>query len=155
LRQKAKRVRTVDGSIQKLIDDMIDTMHHVQGVGLAAPQVGKSLRIMVIHVPEQEIVVLINPEVVRKSEEHPEVEEGCLSIPGYKAQIRRAVSLTVKGLNREGKEVRIKGTGLLAHALQHEMDHLDGKLYVDLLDGPHQLQKVEPLEPPPPRQEQG
>lgn len=150
LRQKARRVRVIDASIQRLIDDMIETMHHVQGVGLAAPQVGKSLRIMVIHVPEQEIVVLINPDIVRQSGEVM-VEEGCLSLPGYKAQVKRSASITVKGWNREGKEIRIKGTELLAQALQHEMNHLDGKLYIDLLEGPHQLQKIESQEPLSPR----
>ncbi|MBM2832496.1 MAG: peptide deformylase [Dehalococcoidia bacterium] len=142
LRLKAKRVRTVDASILKLIDDMIDTMHHVQGVGLAAPQVGKSLRIAVIHVPEQEILVLINPEVVRKSGEVL-LGEACLSVPGYRGQVKRATSVTVKALNRQGKEVRVKGTELLGQALQHEMDHLEGKLYIDLLERPDRLEKIE------------
>ncbi|MDP2744875.1 MAG: peptide deformylase [Dehalococcoidia bacterium] len=142
LRLKAKRVRAVDASILKLIDDMIDTMHHVNGVGLAAPQVGKSLRIAVIHVPEQEILVLINPEVVRKSGEVL-LDEACLSVPGYRGQVKRATSVTVKALNRQGKEVRVKGTELLGQALQHEVDHLEGKLYIDLLERPDRLEKIE------------
>jgi len=145
LRVKAKRVRTVDASILKLIDDMIDTMHHVNGVGLAAPQVGKSLRVAVIHVPEQEILVLVNPEVVRRSGEAL-LDEACLSVPGYRGRVKRHTAVTVKALNRQGKEIRVRGTELLGQALQHEVDHLDGKLYIDLLEDPGQLEKIDTSE---------
>ncbi len=145
LRTKAKRVRFVDKSIQKLIDDMIDTMYDASGVGLAANQVGVLLRIAVLHEPEQDVLVLINPEMVRRSEEE-EMEEACLSVPGYRGFVQRSVAVVVKGLDRKGKEIRIKADGLLAHALQHELDHLNGVLYIDRLASKDKLQKVEPQE---------
>jgi len=143
LKQKSKRVRTIDGSIRKLIGDMIETMHVAGGVGLAAPQVGVSLRVIVIGMPEEEEVVLINPEVVRRKGERL-VNEGCLSVPGYFGEIKRAESVTVKGLDQNGKEIRIKASELMAQALEHEIDHLDGVLYIDHLESPDKLQKIEP-----------
>jgi peptide deformylase len=122
---------------------MIETMYEASGVGLAANQVGVPLRVAVIQAPEQDVVVLINPEMVRRSEEE-EMEEACLSVPGYKGQVKRSVAVVVKGLNRKGKEIRIKADGLVAHALQHELDHLNGILYVDRLDSSDKLQRVEP-----------
>jgi len=133
LRQKSKRVRSIDGSIQKLISDMIETMHSAPGVGLAAPQVGVPLRVAVIGLPEQEDIVLINPKIVRKSGERL-VNEGCLSLPGYVGEVKRAVSVTVKGRDQNGKEIRIKADELLAQALEHEIDHLNGVLYIDQLE---------------------
>jgi peptide deformylase len=144
LRQKSKRVRIIDSSIQKLINDMIETMHAVPGrVGLAAPQVGVSLRVFVIGIPGEEDIALINPEVVRKTGQRL-VEEGCLSIPGYVGQIRRAVSVKVKGHDQNGKEIRIKAKELLAQALEHEIDHLNGVLYIDYLESMDKLYKIEP-----------
>jgi peptide deformylase len=140
-------VRFIDKSIQKLIDDMIETMYEASGVGLAANQVGVPLRVAVIHAPEQDVVVLINPEMVRRSEE-VEMEEACLSVPGYKGQVKRSVAVVVKGLNRKGKDIRIKADGLVAHALQHELDHLNGILYVDRLESSDKLQRVEPQSQP-------
>ncbi|HEY93015.1 MAG TPA: peptide deformylase [Dehalococcoidia bacterium] len=146
LRQKAKRVRTIDGSIQKLIDDMIETMHAVPGrVGLAAPQVGVSLRVIVIGVPEEEDIILVNPEIVQRTGERL-VDEGCLSIPGYIGEIKRAVSVKVKGRNRNGKEIRITANDLLAQALEHEIEHLNGVLYIDYLESMDKLHKIEPEE---------
>ena len=145
LRRKAKRVRTVDGSIHKLIGQMIETMHAAPGVGLAAPQVGISLRVIVFGIPGEEDNVLINPEIVRTKGEHL-VEEGCLSLPGYMGQIKRAESVTVKGLDRSGKEIRIRADGLLAQILQHEIDHLKGILYFDHLESTEKLQKIRPEE---------
>lgn len=143
LRQKAKRVSTIDGSIRKLISDMIETMHADPGrVGLAAPQVGISLRVLVIGIPEQEDIILINPEIVRRKGARL-VDEGCLSVPGYIGQVNRAESVTVKGLNQNGKEIRIKGEGLLAQALEHEINHLNGVLYVDHLEGMDKPLKIE------------
>src|SRR3990170_2005498 len=107
LRLKTKKVRKIDASIQKLIDDMIDTMRDAPGVGLAAPQVGKPVRVMVIEVPGHDVFALINPEFVRREGERL-VEEGCLSVPGYKAEITRSLTVTVKGLDREGRPFRIK-----------------------------------------------
>ena len=145
LRQKAKRVRSIDASIERLIDDMLETMLAVSGAGLAAPQVGVSLQVAVIEIPEEETIVLINPEIVKRSGERL-VEEGCLSIPGYRGDIKRSVSVTVKGRNRQGKEIRLKATGLLAQALEHEIDHLNGVLYIDHLESPDKLFRVEPEE---------
>lgn len=142
LRQKAKRVRIIGGSIQKLIGDMIETMRAVSGVGLAAPQVGVPLRVIVIGMPEEEVKVLINPEVVRRKGERL-VDEGCLSVPGYLGEIKRAESITVKGRDRNGKEIRVKADGLLAQVLEHEIDHLNGVLYVDHLESRDKLRKIE------------
>jgi len=143
LRQKAKRVRTIDASIHKLIKDMQETMHNAPGVGLAAPQVGVPLRVIVIGIPEQEDFALINPEVVKTRGERV-VSEGCLSIPGYMGQLKRAESVTVKGRDPHGKEVRIKANELLAQALEHEIDHVNGILYTDRLESEDDLKKIEP-----------
>jgi len=141
LRQKAKRVPAIDGSIQRLIDDMVETMQQQGGVGLAAPQIGVSLRVVVIQLPGEEPVALVNPKIVKRSGER-EVVEGCLSIPGYVGDIKRSVSVTVKGWNRWGKLVRIKATGLKAQALEHELDHLNGVLYVDRVESRDGLHRV-------------
>ena len=127
----------------KLMADMQDTLHAEEGrVGLAAPQVGVSLRAAVICLPGEEDIILINPEIVRKKGERT-VTEGCLSIPGYIGQIKRAESVTAKGQDINGKEMRIKATELLAQALEHEIDHLDGVLYVDHLEDPDDLRQIE------------
>jgi len=144
LRQKAKRVTQVDRSIQKLIDDMIETMRAAPGVGLAAPQVGVPLRLAVIEV-EDKVTVIVNPEIVKTSGEH-ELDEGCLSVPGFWGRLRRAERVSVKALDRHGKELRIRDAdGLFAQALQHEIDHLDGHLYIDRMDSLDKLQRSEPL----------
>ena len=146
LKQKARRVRTIDGSIKKLIRDMIETMHAEPGrVGLAAPQIGASLRVIVIGIPEEEDFAIINPEIVRRRGERL-IDEGCLSVPGYFGQIKRAESITVKGRDRNGKEIRIKAEGLLAQALEHEIDHLNGILYIDHPEARESLRKIEPEE---------
>ena len=145
LRKKAKRISSIDRSVHKLIGDMLETMHAAGGAGLAAPQVGVPLRVIVIGGPDEEDMVLINPEVVRRKGER-EVEEGCLSIPGYVGQIKRSEAITVKGLSREGQKVRVRGTELLCQALEHEIDHLNGRLYIDRLESPDRLRKVEPEE---------
>lgn len=159
LRQKCKKVKTIDASIQRLIDDMIETMRDAPGVGLAANQVGVPLRVIVIEVPVEseededgsegrprtEVYTLINPQIVKRSGER-RLDEGCLSIPGYKASVPRSVSVTVKGLNRDGKEVRIKAeNNLLAEALEHEIDHINGILYIDHLES---MDELVPLEGP-------
>jgi len=142
LRRKAKRVPRIDGSVQRLIDDMIETMHQANGIGLAAPQVGVSLRVIVVQMPGEEPIALINPEIVVRTGEQ-EVTEGCLSIPGYYGDIKRAASVVVKGKNRNGKVIRIKAEGLMAEALQHEIDHLDGTLYIDHVESADGLHKIE------------
>lgn len=146
LKQKAKRVRLIGDSVKRLINDMIETMHYVHATGLAAPQVGIPLRVIVVRIPEEqekEDIVLINPKVVRRKGECL-VKEGCLSIPGYFGEIKRAESITVKGLNPDGKEIRIKATGLLAEVLEHEIDHVNGVLYIDHIGSEGKLHKIEP-----------
>lgn len=153
LRQKAKKVPKIDASVLKLIDDMIDTMRAAPGVGLAAPQVGVSLRVLVIEVPGEEVITLINPEVVKRSGKR-RLWEGCLSVPGYTAEIERSQTVLVKGLDRSGKPVRIKASdNLLAQALEHEIDHLNGVLYIDYLESPDQLVKLESADEPAEREE--
>jgi len=146
LRQKARRVPSVDASILSLINNMIDTLRSAgHGVGLAATQVGKPLRIAVIELPDEPVMVLINPEIVKHEGERV-VDEGCLSIPGYRGQVKRSVSVKVKYRNRDGKEERLKCTDLTAQAVEHELDHLDGVLFTDRLVEPGKLEKIEPEE---------
>ncbi len=145
LRQKSKRVRAIDGSVQRLIGDMLETMHSAGGVGLAAPQLGTLWRVIVIGIPGEEDIALVNPEVVRRNGERL-VNEGCLSIPGYVGEIKRAESVRVKGRDQDGKKMRIKADGLLAQALEHEIDHLNGVLYIDYLESMDKLRQIEPGE---------
>ena len=143
LRRPAKKVRRVDDSIRKLIADMTDSMIEAQGVGIAAPQIGVSLRIVVIGMPDEEPYALINPVIVRRSGER-RLDEGCLSVPGYRGNLTRSVKVTVKALNEQGKEIRIKAEDdLLAQALEHETDHVNGIVYVDRLDSKGDLVKLE------------
>jgi len=134
LKEKTASVENIDAHIQQLIDDMIETMYAVRGIGLAANQVGVSKRLCVIDVSTREdkgsLIVLINPVIIGK-EGTVEAEEGCLSIPGYMTTIKRAEKVSVRCLNRGGNTIEIEGTGLLARALQHEIDHLDGLLFID------------------------
>jgi peptide deformylase len=130
LRQKAKKVSQFDKNLHKLIDDMVETMRGAaNGVGLAAPQIGVPLRVAVIEVDDK-LTILVNPEVIKQSGEE-ELDEGCLSVPGYWGRIKRAQSVVVKARDKFGKEIRVRGEGLLGQALQHETDHLNGKLYID------------------------
>ena len=145
LKQKSKRVKSIDGSIRKLIGDMFETMHSAGGVGLAAPQLGVPVRVIVIGIPGEEDMALINPEVIRRSGERL-VDEGCLSVPGYVGQVKRAEIVRVKGRDQNWGETRIKANELLAQALEHEIDHLDGVLYIDHLESIDKLRKIEPGE---------
>jgi peptide deformylase len=146
LKQKAKKIQTIDRSIKKLVRDMLETMHAEPGrVGLAAPQVGVSLRVIVIGIPDEEDIVLINPEIVRRRGERV-IDEGCLSVPGYFGQIKRAEIVTAKGKDQNGKELRIRAEGLLAQALEHEIDHLNGMLYIDHPEARETLRKIQPEE---------
>lgn len=134
LRMVAKPVEVFDDKLQLLIEDMFDTMYAARGVGLAAPQIGVSLRLSVIDVigDKKEQLVIINPEIVSSLGEQ-EFEEGCLSVPGAYDKVIRAKSVVVKALDRNGKPIEVSGEGLLGECLQHEIDHLNGKLFVDLL----------------------
>jgi peptide deformylase len=144
LRRKAKKVGAIDRSVKKLLKDMSETLHVEEGrVGLAAPQVGVSLRVAVICLPEGEDIILINPEIVRRKGRRL-VSEGCLSIPGYVGELYRAETVTAKALDIKGKEVRIKADGLLSQALEHEVDHLDGILYVDRMENMDSLRQIRP-----------
>lgn len=127
LTSKATRVPRVDDGIRKLMDDMVETMFSANGVGLAAPQVNVPLRVIVLRVDNQ-IYQIANPEMVRCEGEQTGLE-GCLSVPGWVGEVTRCDRVVAKGLNRHGKQVRIKGDGLLARAIQHEIDHLDGILF--------------------------
>jgi len=142
LRQKAKRVSRVDDGIRKLIDDMVETMVAAPGVGLAANQVGVALRVIVVKT-DANLYSLVNPEMVKATGEQVGLE-GCLSIPGYVGEVKRALRVVVRGLNRHGKTVRIKGDDLLARAFQHEIDHINGVLFIDRLTSLDTLRKVEP-----------
>lgn len=143
LRQKAKRVPAIDSSTQRLIDDMVETMHQANGVGLAAPQVGVSLRVVVLQMPGEKPFAIINPQIVKRSGEQ-QVLEGCLSVPGIVGEIKRSASVTVKGWDRQGRPMKVEANGLLAEALEHEIGHLDGALYIDHIESKDKLYKIEP-----------
>lgn len=134
LKKKAEAITDINSDLQRLIDDMIETMYKANGVGLAAPQVGVSKRLIVVDTSPREenqsLIVLINPEI---SDSEGEIlsEEGCLSLPGFITRLKRKEKILVKGLDRKGKEIEVQATGLLARALQHELDHLEGILLVD------------------------
>lgn len=134
LRMVAKPVVAFNDELQQLIDDMFDTMYHAKGVGLAAPQIGVSLRLSVVDVSgdKSEQLVLINPEIIASHGEKA-FEEGCLSVPGAYDTVIRAQKVTVQALDRAGNPFEITGEDLLAECFQHEIDHLNGKLFVDLL----------------------
>ncbi len=144
LRTKCPKVPKVDDSTRKLIDDMVDTMREAPGIGLAANQVGVLLRVIVAEVDDQ-LHALVNPEIIRAEGEQIG-DEGCLSIPGYVGEVKRFERVVVKAKNRAGKDVRIRGEGLLARCLQHEIDHIDGVLFTDRLTSPDSLRKVAPEE---------
>jgi len=137
LRQKAKSVKNIDTSLQRFIDDMIDTMYDAPGIGLAANQVGRPLSVIIVDIQREEceygLIVLINPELVSAQGE-VSYEEGCLSVPDYFATVKRNGEIVVRGLDRDGNEIRIAANGMLAIALQHEMDHLEGKLFIDRIN---------------------
>ncbi len=149
LRQKAHRIRTVDASIRRLAADMRETMLDAPGVGLAAPQVGVLLRLITVHVPAgfdhdddpEHDFALINPEIV-KADGRVLGYEGCLSIPGWTGEVPRANKLTVKGIGLDGKPVRFKARGWLARVLQHEIDHLDGVLFLDRVEDESTIREV-------------
>lgn len=145
LRKKAREVEVIDDKIRELIEDMLETMHKYNGVGLAAPQVGILKRIVVIDLYDgNEPLRLINPKIL-KTKGTQEVEEGCLSFPNQYAKMIRPEEVTAEALNEKGEKIKIKAKGLLAQAISHELDHLDGILFVDNML-PGTLEYVEPKE---------
>jgi peptide deformylase len=153
LRQVAKPVARFDDGLQTLIDDMFETMRAAPGVGLAAPQVGESVRLIVAEWREDpedpeslKSYAIVNPAIARKMGEEEEAEEGCLSVPGYVGEVRRFTQVTVKGKDRYGKKIRFKADGWLARVFQHEVDHLDGILFIDRVDSPDKIRAVQPGE---------
>ena len=139
LRRKAHKVTHFDSSLQQIIADMIDTMRDEPGVGLAAPQVNVPLKVVVVEYSEdgetidhsQKLYIVVNPEITRFSEEVEQGIEGCLSIPGFAGEVERPVKITLKGQDRKGKNIKIKAEGWLARIFQHEIDHLNGILFID------------------------
>ncbi len=152
LRQVAKPATRFDDGLQELIDDMFETMRAAPGVGLAAPQVGESIRLFVVEWPEDEedpeslrSYVIVNP-VIAKAKGEEEAQEGCLSVPGYVGDVRRATEITIKGKDRHGKKIRMRANGWLARIFQHETDHLNGVLFIDRVDSPDKIRAVQPGE---------
>jgi len=152
LRQKSKKVKDFGKALQVLIDDMVETMQAANGAGLAAPQVGVLERVIVIQLPEDEenpqsgkLFALCNPQIIRADGEE-EGDEGCLCLPGYVGGVKRATSVTVKAQDRRGRKVRIKAEGFLARVFQHEVDHLDGILYIDRVESPDKIRRIAPQE---------
>jgi len=154
LRRKARPVEQFDAELQRLIDDMVETMRAAPGVGLAATQVSVPLRVIVVEYAEQEeeevpidempkkkLYTLINPELSRASIERETAGEGCLSIPGLVGDVDRSTEVTIKGLNRRGQPTKIKTNGWLARIFQHEIDHLNGVLFIDRAEKVYQLQE--------------
>ncbi len=155
LRRKAKKVGKIPANMKKLVSDMIETMHDERGVGLAANQIGSLQKVAVIQTPEmEEALVLINPELVKQEGER-EVEEGCLSIPGYRGMVKRSVSVRARALGLDGKVIRINAEELLAQALEHEIDHLNGILYIGHLVSADRLWKISPASEEPSEDEEG
>jgi len=157
LRQKSKKVTHFGEALRNLVADMVATLHAVHGLGLAAPQVGVSQRVFIVEMAAEydesgeqiapaESYVLANPEIV-KSRGEDEMEEGCLSVPGYRGTVKRATSVTIKGQDLRGKPVRYRGDDLLAQAFQHELDHLNGILYLDRLESTDKLWRLQPGQP--------
>jgi peptide deformylase len=151
LREKSRPVQRVTQEIRQLIEDMIETMDENDGVGLAAVQVGELQRILVIEIPEDEEVwgsgelyVVLNPEIVKESREVEAGVEGCLSIRGYAGEVERATEILVRGEDMHGKPFRIRPRGYLARVFQHEIDHLNGVLYIDRLVAPDRIWEVRP-----------
>lgn len=145
LREKSLPVKKVDEEIKELVQNMIETMYAESGVGLAAPQVGISKRVVVLDTEEEGVIVLINPVIVKKEGESNE-EEGCLSVPGISTPVRRFSKVTVEAMDLKGCKFQITQEGLLAIALQHEIDHLNGYLFIDRLTPARRLMLKEDLE---------
>jgi len=141
LRTPGEEITSFDDELAELVEDMFETMYHAEGIGLAAPQVGLALRIFVVDVPGEETeegvegfrAAIVNPEIAALSEETEKAPEGCLSIPGLEGVVERPAAVVMKGFDPTGEPIRVEASGLVARALQHELDHLDGVLFLDRL----------------------
>ncbi len=150
LRKKSRPIRRFDKNLRKFAEDMVETMRKADGVGLAAPQVGVNDRLIVVEMPEDydddpqagQLFVVVNPEIVRAKGKKEPGDEGCLSIPGYIGEVMRYPMVTVKGQDINGKEIRIKAYDFLARIFQHEIDHLDGVLFIDHIEDPEKLRRI-------------
>jgi len=146
LRKKTLPVSKIDRSVLMLVDDLLDTLEKLDGVGLAAPQIGVSLRVAALWMPENDPIILINPVIIKRIGTRC-IDEGCLSLPGYQGNVKRSVSVTAKWIDLDGRSVKIRAEDLMAQALEHEIDHLDGVLFTDHMESPSKLHKVEPKAP--------
>lgn len=143
LKQKAKKIHRVDDSVRQLIDDLVETVESTpNGAGLAAPQIGVPLRAIVLHI-DGKTTEVVNPEILEESEDEIEAEEGCLSIPGWYGPVWRKRRVVVKGLNRTGKSVKFKAEEFEARVFQHEIDHLNGILFIERMEDQSKLHRVE------------
>jgi len=162
LRKKAKKVKNFDAGLKALVEDMVETMHSANGVGLAAPQIGVSQRVIVVQLPEDDeeleagkLFALVNPEIAEASAECEAGEEGCLSVPGFVGEVKRATAVRLKAQTVNGRPIRMDVKGYLARVFQHEIDHLDGVLFIDRVEGPDKLRRItpqgeqKPIEPEP------
>lgn len=139
LRTPARRVRRFDGSLRALVTDMIDSMYAAHGVGIAAPQIGVGLRVIVIGMPGERPFVMVNPEIVKRSGERTLIE-GCLSVPGYRGRVTRSTRVLAKAQDLSGREIRVRAEDdLLAQCLEHEIDHINGRVYIDHVPSPDVL----------------
>ena len=150
LRKKARKVSRFNDELQELAGDMVETMRSAQGVGLAAPQVGILERVIVVEIPEQDdepgsgqLHVVVNPKLIRVSSDLVDGIEGCLSIPGYVGEVTRHESAVIKGQDLQGRRIRINAEGFLARVFQHEIDHLEGVLFIDQLTAPDRIWSVD------------
>lgn len=151
LRERARPIQAITPEIRQLAEDMVETMHAYDGIGLAATQVAEMHRLLVIEVPEDEeiwgsgeLYVVINPEIIKESRETDIGTEGCLSVPGYIGEVERAEEVLIRGLDLQGRKFRLRPRGFLARVFQHEVDHLDGVLYIDRLTAPDRIWEVKP-----------
>jgi peptide deformylase len=151
LRERSMRVDSVTPEIRQLVEDMVETMHENDGIGLAAVQIGELARVIVIELPEDEEVwgsgqlfAVVNPDIIKSSRETEVGVEGCLSIPGYVGEVERANQVLVRGVDVDGRRFRLRPKGFLARVFQHEIDHLNGVLYIDQLVAPDRIWEVTP-----------
>jgi peptide deformylase len=153
LRQKTRKTKVFGPKLQQLVDDMLETMRAEPGIGLAANQIGIPQRVIVVELPEDDedpqsgkTFAIANPKIIKASREMEEMEEGCLSVPGLVGEVWRSTEIVVKGQDVQGKPLRVKARDMLARVLQHEIDHLEGILYIDRVESPDKIRPIGPRE---------